>query len=428
MEGYLLNERMIMSDYLKAIFLLVISSAVFAATGADGLLFLDYSLPSEIQSAQGTFPTIIANGQHPSAQGRGEWKISFKEDLTIGVKEGDENYMFGNRLYFTVDDDGNIYAVDWDRKRIQKYGADGKYLLTIGRPGQGPGEFGNIWTPFFDGQGTLYVRDISNQKLAFFERSGKFVKAIKVPHKVGDIQINSHGIYVTSVSQEIVEPNGDMKVLTHYGLFDKDFNPIAVFQVTAETMTRRSGSAAESAAKRLAESMSRMAFPPKVTMLLDSDDRIYIGYPETFEIRVYSPDGKPERIIRKDQLPQLMMEQHKKDYVALQEKDFLLYLADIYPESIRKKALDMITYPKYLPAYQKFTFMDNGWLAVVVSTTRDGPTKIDVFDENGIYIAEVTAQIPVDGLKFSKDKVYAVMESDDGFKFIKRYTWTAVKK
>jgi hypothetical protein len=340
------------------------------------------------------------------------------------VAEGDENYMFGNRLNFNVDDEGNIYAVDWDRKRIQKYGTDGRYLLTIGRHGQGPGEFGNVWMPYFNAQGLLYVRDISNQRLSFFDRNGKYVREIKAPVEVGDIQIGTHGNYVTEVREVSENSGGGEKVIYNHGLFDPDFHPIAVFQVTTSTSTQRSGSAAE----RLAESMSRMAFRLEVTLLLSPENKIYVGYPESYEIRVYSPDGKPERLIRKDLPPQPVTEKHKKDYRAFQEKDFLLYLSELYSESIRKKALEMIRYPKYLPAYQKFTLMDNGWLAVVVDATRGGPAKIDIFNENGVYIAEVTANIPVDGLKFKKNKAYAVFETDDGYKFIKRFTWAAERK
>jgi len=381
------------------------------------------SLPS-----QESFPSVVANGRHPAPPRGVEWKVSFKEDLTIGVKEGDENYMFGSRLWFNVDDRGNIYAVDWDRKRIQMYGPDGKYRLGIGRRGQGPGEFGNIWMPHFDGRGNLYVRDIVNHKVAFFDPSGKLIKEIKMPAKAGDIQVNSRGDYAGYVSEEKTDPKSGMRVIFSYGLFDKEFSPVAILQQTTWSPASSSGRDPESVARFLAETMSQGALAPEVTFFLGRDGRIYVGYPKSYEIRVYSPEGKPERMIRKDQPPQPVREAHKKDYAAAQERDFLFSLAGRVPESIRKKALSLIRYPKHLPAYQKFALMDDGWLAVVVDAIRGGQAKIDIFDENGVYIAEVMARLPVDGLMFRRDKAYAITETEDGYKFIKRYSWKAEKE
>jgi hypothetical protein len=391
---------------------------------AWGLAFLPSSFASEIGQEQhpaqksGDF-LVVSN---PKAPKNPSMRMVFKEDLTIGVKEGDENYMFGSRfLYINVDDNGNIYVVDWDRKRIQKYGPDGKYLLTIGRKGQGPGEFQNVWAPHFDWAGNLYVRDIVNHKVSFFDPNGKLIKELKMPDKAQDIQVNSRGEYVGYISEEKSDPKLDMKVISSYGLFDRDLNPLAVFQQTTWTPANMAGRDVESQTKFLAESMSNGALAPRVTVLLGPDDRICAGYPETYEIRVYSPDGRPERLIRKDQPPRSVTGTHRKDYEARQERDFLSLLADLYPESIRKKALTMIRYPKYLPAYQTFTLMDNGWLAVVVDATGGGPSELDLFDEKGIYIGESEAPIPVEGLRFKKGKAYAVMTTEDGYKFVKRF-------
>ena len=372
------------------------------------------------------FPVIIDNGLDPKSSEGKTWKISFTEDLTIGVKEGDENFMFGDRLEFNVDDEGNIYAVDWDRKRIQKYGSEGTYILTIGRDGQGPGEFINPWKPYFDQEGNLYVRDIANHKIAFFYPEGKFIKEIKLPQKVGDIQINSVGHYVSMIREIQEDINSKKTTYFHsYGLFNQDLNPINVFLKTSWTSSPLKGRDPDSLAEFLAESMSKTAYSPEVTLILRQDDRVYLGYPESYEIRVYSPDGKPEKLIRKDQPLQPVTESHKKDYAVSQEKDFLVYLADLYPESVRKKALSHIRYPKYLPAYQKFILLDNGWLAVVVDSVKGGLAKIDFFNEDGVYIAEILARIPVKGLIIRKDKAYAIFESEDGYHFIKRYAFIA---
>jgi hypothetical protein len=399
---------------------LALAFFVYAFVGAGSSAAEKTTGSQPARQKSGDF-VLVSNPRTPKNPGM---RIVFNEDLTIGVKEGDENYMFGSRfLYINVDDDGNIYGVDWDRKRIQKYDPEGQYLLTIGRHGQGPGEFGNVWAPHFDKDNHLYVRDIVNHKVSFFDLNGTLAREIKMPLKAGDIQVNSRGEYVAYVNEEKSDPKLGMRVIFSHGLFDKDLNPLAVFQQTTWTPTPPSGRGPEAFAKYLGDSMSKGALGPEVTLVLARDDRIYVGFPETYEIRVYSPAGKPERLIRKDQPPQPVTEIHKKDYAARQERDFLFSFGDRLPESARKKALSMIQYPRFLPAYQTFSLLDNGWLAVVVDAIEGGPAKIDFFDEHGVYVAETSARIPVEGLTFKKGKAYAVETTEDGYKFVKRYSF-----
>ena len=101
---------------------------------------------------------VISNPKTPLSQKGKRKKLVFKEELTIGEIEGDENYMFGEVVFCSADDEGNIYVTDWDKKRIQKYNPQGKFLLTIGRKGQGPGEFGNLSVARFDKDNNIYYQ------------------------------------------------------------------------------------------------------------------------------------------------------------------------------------------------------------------------------------------------------------------------------
>ncbi len=68
-------------------------------------------------------------------------EIEFLEDLSIGVVEGDENYMFNYPVNVDSDSEGNIYVLDYRDCVIKKYGPDGEFIKIIGGKGQGPGEF-----------------------------------------------------------------------------------------------------------------------------------------------------------------------------------------------------------------------------------------------------------------------------------------------
>ncbi len=67
-------------------------------------------------------------------------RIEVVEDLVIG-REPDANHAFNGPFDLSVDATGNIYVADTGNFRIQVFGSDGEYLRTIGRRGEGPGEF-----------------------------------------------------------------------------------------------------------------------------------------------------------------------------------------------------------------------------------------------------------------------------------------------
>ena len=71
-----------------------------------------------------------------------ETKIELEFVQEIGSLEAtDENYIMWKISDVCRDSDGNIYIINSGDCRIQKFNADGEYMATIGRKGEGPGEF-----------------------------------------------------------------------------------------------------------------------------------------------------------------------------------------------------------------------------------------------------------------------------------------------
>ena len=80
-------------------------------------------------------------------------KIAIELVRTIGnVDTDDENLAFDSPLDMAVDPTGNTFILDSGNKRIQVFGPDGQYLRTIGRRGQGPGEFESLSSISIDRQ------------------------------------------------------------------------------------------------------------------------------------------------------------------------------------------------------------------------------------------------------------------------------------
>jgi hypothetical protein len=357
--------------------------------------------------------TVVKN---PSEPLNPELQIIFEEDLTIGVKEGDENYMFGNQVFVNSDDGGNIYVTDRDRRIVKKYDSDGNFLQSIGRPGQGPGEFQDMSVVRFNSDGNIYLNDLKTQRLSFFSEEGDYLKGVKFPTLFERVVINSKGFYVAR-SVDNVELGKGKKWDYFYGLFDENFNLIAEFLRLPQEVNANKKNV-DSIVQILANSLSESAFQPYVNYVLDKNDLVYFGYPENYEIKVYSAEGKLRKIIQRDFEPVEISKRHKEYFKHSQSE---LFMSKI-PANEEERVFELVEYPKYMPAYEKFILMENGWIFVVVDSVRDGPALVDIFNKDGEYLTQFETDVPTDWLSFNNGKAYAVATIDD-YEFIKRYNF-----
>ncbi len=356
---------------------------------------------------------VVSNPKTPKSKMR----IVFKEELSIGKAEGDENYMFGSFIIFNTDKEGNFYVTDWDRRRIQKYDTEGKYLLTIGRQGQGPGEFQNLTIARFDKDGHFYVTDLANRRISFFDTEGKYLRQIPIPDVFENLYINSREYFVASCSKRLGDDiTAGWRIVD--GLFDEKFNPVAEFHSTIFSPKPPEGRDMTSMAKFTAGIISNGAFQPRAMHTIADNDYIYFGYPENYTVDIYSPEGIKTKTITRKYDPIEVGEKDKEYFVSNIAENFMRGRA----EDFKKEAIRFIQYPKYKPAYHSFALMENGWLAVVVEFIENEYTLFDLFDEEGTYIGNFKANIPPDGLFFKSGKAYAIA-AEEGYQFAKRYSF-----
>lgn len=365
--------------------------------------------------------TIISNPKTPCPENGIPIRIVFTEELSIGTKEGDENYMFGNDVIFNTDDKGNFYVTDWDRRRILKFDSEGNYLLTIGKKGQGPGDFQNISKVRFDPDGNLYVVDIVSRKISFFDPKGNFLRMIKSLVRLShNLQMNSQGLFVFREGKILEYPDGSDAFVSTYGLYDKNFDLVVEFYSAKIESGPPPNRDEDSIAKSLAEGVGENAFKPTINFVVRKDDYVYFGNSEKYEIKVFNPVGRLIKTIKREYDP-IRVTKKDIDAYAQDYKDTIFIHLPI-SEEIKEKAIRLAKYPKYKSAYNNFTFMENGWLLVIVDSLNDEYVLFDIFDQEGRYIAQFDAAIPTRGLFFKNGKAY-VVTTENGYKFVKRYSF-----
>lgn len=367
---------------------------------------------------------VVANPKTPELKMR----IIFKEELSIGLIEGDENYMFSGTICFNTDGDGNFYVSDMETLRIQKYSPEGKYLLTIGRKGQGPGEFRSLSVVRFDKDDNLYICDVTGRKISFFSKKGEFLKQINMPGAYENLYINSKGLMVSSKYEQVPADNA-LTMFSTYELFNEEFTPLAELHKIKREIALP-GRDLSSRAQIMANMINLLVYQPQEFLTLARNDFIYLGHPEKYEINIFSPEGKLVKKITRDYEPVPVVKKDIKNFEEdiSQEEDFISA-----PEDFRKKVFQLIKYPRYKPAYQSFTLtesgfnqsftlMENGWMALIVDSVKGEYTIFDLFDQEGRYIANFKTTIPVEGLFFNNGKAYSV-DTENDYLFVKRYNF-----
>jgi hypothetical protein len=172
-----------------------------------------------------------------------------------------------------------------------------------------------------------------------------------------------------------------------------------------------------SIAQALADDLSSRAFAPTVSYVLDEHDLLYFGYPIDYEIKVYSSlDGELKKIIRRDYEPIEISGSHKKFFEQNQSDLFVSKM----PAGMEKEVFELVEYPEYKPPYERFTLLENGWIFVVVDSMRGGLRLVDIFNQEGEYLAQFETDIPTEQLIFRNGKAYTVATIDD-YQYIKRY-------
>lgn len=313
--------------------------------------------------------------------------LELEEELSLGGAEADGEYAFGRIRHVVVDDAGTIFVLDSQASHVKVFDSSGKYVRTIGREGQGPGELDDPMTLSFNrATGELAVHQ-SSRRMSYFKADGTFLRHLSLTNMWAlRGQVDSKGIiYIT---EGIVDPNGP-----RYELKKLD--------ATANVIATLASSPAPTPKK----------FDPFMAIgywVLNDDENLIYGYPLTYEIQVIGGEsGKPLRKIMKDHNPVPITDKEKEE----RSKDI--------PPSI------VPAFSKYHSAYYRFFASDTGHLFVQTwEKTKDGQSVHDIFDPEGRFIGRVP--LKPSGVGILKGKYYALEEDEDGYQTVKRYalTWT----
>jgi hypothetical protein len=233
------------------------------------------------------------------------------EPEALWERGGEEDELFFGRLSQIVQDaEGNIYVLDGQLSEILLFSPSGEHLRTIGREGEGPGEFANASDMYLSPNGLLGVVRIFPGRIYQIGTDGSPSDNFPLPDPGGyqlvhRARANSdHVLVVTQVASG--EPPDQIQTAT-LKAFDQNGNELAQY-CEVKSKTRFGGMQFE---ERTFSDFARrwaLADDGRVAVNLSFDD---------YTIVVYNADGTLDRVVeRPDHQP---LKRRKRDYNRFQK-------------------------------------------------------------------------------------------------------------
>jgi hypothetical protein len=340
-----------------------------------------------------------------------EKSVTFKEDLSIEFQDEEGNIIIYRPGRYTVDDEEDIFVSDYQDNVIKVFDAQGQVKRTLGREGNGPGEFQNIGRLYLLPEDRLIVLDWEINRISLLDTEGNFISSHNYQNYSYDIYFADPSFYVREeiVFGKVIEA-GVLERFLYIKAYDYSGKELFSF-----------GKFTHYHSQEIDEEGRRFTISPKpfdVHSILAGDQknmRLFHCLNDFYLIEVYDRDGKLFRKIDRPYQELLTTEEDKEKYLAdfsgSSEKDLAL---------IEKN----VVMPRVKTITDRMIVDDEGNLWVETNEGREEEgvvfTAYDVFNEDGYYTYRVWMDKQPGIIK--KGKLYR-METDveTGFRTLKRY-------
>ena len=346
----------------------------------------------KIEEVEGV--TVVKNPKKPMYS---ENIFNLNEEISIGEAKGKEEYMFSQIRSVAVDDEENIYILDYKEAHIKVFDKNGEFIKTIGRKGQGPGEMGRPIFIQITPQEEVMVLDPVGRRLVFFSLDGKYLRQIstaRIPNPLDSIKMDPVGNLIAKI--EIWPSQGGGVELKKF-----DTN-LELLMMISKIKVDQSGEGAE---MRILE--------PSLFFAVTKEGNVVWGNSALYKLEVLNLEGKLIRKIEKDSKPLEITEKDKerikKGYKRIIDRGYKLL------------------FPKYFPIFRRILIDSEGRIFVGtyerIEIGEDYFYYYDVFDSEGKYIAKIPLRRRPRVWK--KNRFYTIEEDEEGYQYVKRYktTW-----
>lgn len=350
-------------------------------------------------------------------------KIALKLIQTIGdVNTTDNDFAFNSPLDIVLDASGNIFVLDSGNQRIQKFSPQGRHLATIGRKGQGPGEFESPASLDIDAQGNLYVLDDGRNRIEVFSAAGRPVRTLALTKlSLARARRLGSGSFIAQSQSRFGLPGETKEKRTPrlIELLDPEMKVIKEFGEGLDYGDDMTNTIANS-----------------FYFATDERDDVFLGFAFQNRVEKYASDGRLLwRADRELNYPTKLLEKGK---IETSGGRTVSYTAPKMNRVVSGIAADdkgrvwLATFNRQIKKQEELNVMTTKWVNGGETRKITGDTdlqktdmfKLEVFDAEGLLLGEIPVSQFVDGLSIWKDKLF-ILDRDRGVKY---YEYQIIEK
>jgi hypothetical protein len=357
-------------------------------------------------------------------------RIRLVEEVCVTDKDLPENALFQNPRSLAVDPQGNVYVADFDANHIKVFGPDGKFLRTIGRKGQGPGDLGGPANIEITGE-RIVVWEAMNRRFSILDMKGGLIRTAKAVHGgQGDLmglKALPNGRLVAFVDKGLPENfQGRLPDERDYAvlLLSPDLAPMTTIY-EQKVLSRRWTRHPET------QGLIQIGFPyhPRVNADISPQGTVAIGLNRTYDIGLFDPAKGQIATMTRPFTPIKIEERDKQAHFS----QFRMVVYTEGKKSIVNKAPDYIVkateFPEFLPPHRGLIFDGRGRLWVQVLTSGRETNVFDIFAPKGEFLNRVAVEgasieAPFTSAfekRFAGDFLWKIEKDADGFASLVKY-------
>lgn len=375
--------------------------------------------PAGMAAAVALSASLLACGGADLDDSLGDlWEVALQPETTIGSipRNGQDEELYGVTDVALLADGGIVVA---QQTTVSFFDADGGFRRSVGREGDGPGDFRQIQRIMPIGPDSVGVWDTGNQRFTVLGLDGGVGSTVQ-PHPTFGNLIPAVGVLE---DRSLVLTNGLDLASIFGGGNGRQRHPLLALRYAAssgelvDTLATLSGS--ELFAWVSGGSFSFRILPfGKVSAFALSSGRLYGGSGDAQEISAWIPGSStPVAVVR-----------WKGDPVPVTPGDRSTYeeeqLAEASEAGRQAEAdrLATIEYPEHMPPFSGLLTDDAGRLWVREgSAGSDGTWSWHVFGPEGARLGRVRLSTALRLLRVRGDLIYGVHETELGHESVRAY-------